>query len=92
MANITGTTRGGAPWEPQFVVAIDGRLCIGCGRCYKACAREVLDLVERESEDDESDDDQAMVMRVRDAMDCIGCQACSRVCSKKAISHAPAAL
>lgn len=93
MANITSTTRGGKPWEPQFVTAIDQKLCIGCGRCYKTCARKVLDLVERElDDDDEGDDDQAMVMSVKDAMDCIGCEACSNVCSKKAISHAPAAL
>lgn len=91
MANITGITRGGASWEPQFVTAIDQKLCIGCGRCYKTCARQVLDLVERES-DDEEDDDQAMVMRVKDVDDCIGCQACANVCSKKAIAHAPAAL
>ena len=92
MANITGVTRGGKPWEPQFIVAIDQKLCIGCGRCYKTCAREVLDLVEREPDDDDDDDDQAMVMSVKDAMDCIGCEACSKTCSKKAISHAPSAL
>lgn len=92
MANIMGITRGGAPWEPRFVTAIDPKLCIGCGRCYKSCARNVLDLVERESDDDDLDDDQAMVMSVKDAMDCIGCEACAKVCSKKAIAHAPAAL
>jgi hypothetical protein len=35
MANIMGVTRGGQPWEPQFIVAIDQKLCIGCGRCYQ---------------------------------------------------------
>lgn len=93
MANITGLTRGGTPWEPQFVTSIDQKLCIGCGRCYKTCARNVLDLVERDlDDDDDDDDDQAMVMSVKDANDCIGCEACANVCSKKAISHAPAAL
>ncbi len=92
MANIMGITRGGAPWEPRFVTAIDQTLCIGCGRCYKSCARNVLDLVEREADDDDLDDDQVMVMSVKDAMDCIGCEACAKVCSKKAIAHAPAAL
>ncbi len=93
MANIMGVTRGGQPWEPQFIVEIDQKLCIGCGRCYKVCSREVLDLVEREGDDDDDiDDDQAMVMSVKDASDCIGCEACSKTCSKKAISHAPAML
>lgn len=92
MANIMGTTRGGTPWEPQFIVSIDQKLCIGCGRCYKTCARDVLELIEREDEDDDMDDDQAMVMAVKDAMDCVGCEACGKVCSKKAITHAPAAL
>jgi Nif-specific ferredoxin III len=93
MANIMGVTRGGQPWEPQFIVAIDQKLCIGCGRCYKTCSRDVLDLVERACDDDDDiDDDQAMVMSVKDAADCIGCEACSKTCSKKAISHAPATL
>jgi ferredoxin len=53
----------------------------------------VLDLVERACDDDDDiDDDQAMVMSVKDASDCIGCEACSKTCSKKAISHAPATL
>ncbi|MBN2751548.1 MAG: ferredoxin III, nif-specific [Rhodospirillaceae bacterium] len=93
MATIMGTTRGGKPWEPQFVISIDPKLCIGCGRCYKTCARNVFELIEREEDDDDDmDDDQAMIMSVKDAMDCIGCEACGKVCSKKAISHAPAAL
>jgi len=91
MANITGLTRGGTAWEARFITAIDQKVCIGCGRCFKACSRDVLELVERESDDD-GDDDQAMVMSIKDAMDCIGCEACARVCSKKAISHAPAPL
>jgi Nif-specific ferredoxin III len=91
MANIMGVTRGGKPWEPQFIVSIDQKLCIGCGRCYKTCSRNVLDLVERDGDDD-LDDDQAMVMSIKDAADCIGCEACSKTCSKKAIRHAPAAL
>ena len=34
------TTRDGTPWEPAYLTAIDGERCIGCGRCYKVCARE----------------------------------------------------
>ena len=43
-----GLTRDGTPWEPQFVTALDQNACIGCGRCYKVCPRDVFDLVEKE--------------------------------------------
>ena len=46
-AVITGRTRGGAEWVPQFVTAVDAQRCIGCGRCYKVCPRDVFELVER---------------------------------------------
>jgi Nif-specific ferredoxin III len=94
---ITGTTRGGASWTPEFVTAVNQKNCIGCGRCFKVCPRDVFDLVEREfdaddeDDDDGFDDDVAMVMAVKNAMDCIGCKACSRVCPKDCHSHAPAA-
>jgi len=90
---ITGLTRGGAEWTPQFVTALDQGKCIGCGRCYKVCPRDVLDLVEREldAEDDgDNDDDNTMVMALADAMDCIGCGACGRVCPKDCYTYAPA--
>lgn len=94
MSNITGITRGGEAWEPQFVVALNQATCIGCGRCYKVCPRNVFELVDRddldlediEMEDDE-DDDNMMVMTIANALDCIGCQACSKVCPKKCHSH-----
>ena len=38
-------TRGGTPWDPQFVTAINQKTCIGCGRCFKVCGRNVLQLV-----------------------------------------------
>lgn len=82
-------TRGGTPWDPQFVTAINQQTCIGCGRCYKVCSRNVFDLVEREN-DDEDEDDVAMVMSLANAADCIGCSACSRVCPKACHSHAAA--
>lgn len=82
-------TRGGTPWDPQFVTAINQKTCIGCGRCYKVCSRNVFDLVERENED-EDDDDVAMVMNLANAADCIGCSACSRVCPKACHSHTAA--
>jgi Nif-specific ferredoxin III len=99
---ITGLTRGGEEYTPEFVVALDQGKCIGCGRCFKVCPRDVLDLVEREDLDDEDyddddygdddddfSDDTAMVMTLKNVMDCIGCEACSRICAKKCFTHEP---
>ncbi|MGF1613228.1 MAG: ferredoxin III, nif-specific [Gammaproteobacteria bacterium] len=98
--HITGITRGGAAWTPAFVVALDQKRCIGCGRCFKSCPRDVFQLVEREGgeswdadglddEDDGFSDETAMVMSIHDALDCIGCEACSKVCPKNCLTHAP---
>lgn len=90
MDPITGLTRGGTPWTPQFVLELDSKKCIGCGRCYKVCPRNVFDLVERDEDMDEDlDDDNMMVMTLADALDCIGCGACSRVCPKDCHTHGP---
>jgi Nif-specific ferredoxin III len=89
MAEITGITRGGTEWTPTFVTALDQSTCIGCGRCFKVCPREVFDLIER-SEDDEAydeDEDNTMVMSLANALDCIGCGACGRVCPKQCHTH-----
>lgn len=85
MSNITGLTRGGTPWTPEFVVTLDPKTCIGCGRCYKICPRDVLTLQDRDedAEDfDEDDPDNASVMIIKNAADCIGCGACGRTCPK----------
>lgn len=98
MAEITGLTRGGTIWVPQFITALAAERCIGCGRCYKVCTRDCFELVEREDtgdyeyDDDGFDDDTSMVMRLANALDCIGCMACSRVCPKNCHSHSPAQL
>ncbi|MNN16760.1 Ferredoxin-3 [compost metagenome] len=91
-AMITGRTRGGAEWVPQFVTALDAQKCIGCGRCYKVCPRSVFELVERgevleDADDFYDEDDEMMVMTVKDALDCIGCQACAAVCPKQCHTH-----
>jgi Nif-specific ferredoxin III len=89
MAEITGITRGGTVWTPTFVTALNQATCIGCGRCFKVCQRDVFDLIER-SEDDEAydeDEDNTMVMSLANALDCIGCGACSRVCPKQCHTH-----
>ncbi|MEL6979519.1 MAG: ferredoxin III, nif-specific [Pseudomonadota bacterium] len=96
MAEITGLTRGGASYQPSFVLELDQSKCIGCGRCYKVCSRQVFELVEREEGEDEFDDDDdddgfdddtSMVMSLANALDCIGCEACSRVCPKSCMTH-----
>lgn len=90
MSNVVGYTRGGAEWEPQYIEAINQDSCIGCGRCFKVCSRNVFDLVEKEDadEDDLYDEEVMMVMAIADADDCIGCQACSKVCPKGCHSFA----
>ena len=102
MSTITGLTRGGAEWTPAFITDLNQANCIGCGRCFKVCPRDVFEIVDREDldlgldEDDDYDDDDgfsddtSMVMSLKDILDCIGCQACSRVCPKKCLSHEPA--
>jgi len=88
---ITGLTKGGTEWTPQFAIDLDQSKCIGCGRCYKVCPRNVLDLVERELDDDNDDeDDNMMVMSLANALDCIGCGSCGRVCPKDCYTYAPA--
>ena len=100
MSTLTGITRGGAFWTPAFVTDLDQVRCIGCGRCYKVCPRDVFELVDRDdldledmAMDDDSDDDfeeaPGMVMNLKDLLDCIGCQACALVCPKKCLTHEP---
>lgn len=63
MSVITGLTRGGEEYTPAFVMEIDQASCIGCGRCFKVCPRDVFDLIDREdveglaATDDYEDDD-----------------------------------
>ena len=94
---IVGRTRGGSEWIPQFVSDLNQNNCIGCGRCYRVCPRDVFELIERsevaglEDDDDDDDfyddDDEMMVMSIANPLDCIGCMSCSRVCPKVCHSH-----
>lgn len=91
-------TRGGTAWTPQYVTDLNQATCIGCGRCYKVCPRDVFELVERgeadeveEDDDFYDDEDEMMVMVIANEMDCIGCMACSKVCPKNCHTHAAAA-
>lgn len=85
MTATASVTRGGTPWTPIYVEAIDSKVCIGCGRCFKVCPRDVLTLQDRgddEVDDDWDDEDAKAMMVVKNAMDCIGCGACGRTCPK----------
>ena len=91
---VTGTTFGGAVWTPNYVTNLNQRTCIGCGRCFKVCPRDVFDLIEKDDVDDFDDDygdfeddDNTMVMSLKNPADCIGCEACSKVCPKDCFSH-----
>lgn len=61
MSVITGVTRGGVEYVPAFVIEIDQSSCIGCGRCFKVCPRDVFDLIDRDDVEgldaDDYDDD-----------------------------------
>ena len=89
------TARDRRPWQPEYLVAIDGNVCIVCGRCYKVCGREVMTLkgINEDGDlmdlDDEEDDEiERKVMVLADAGACIGCGACARVCPTDCQTHA----
>ncbi len=93
-------TRDGTFWEPAYLVEIDGKKCIGCGRCYKVCSRDVMHLMGVDEDGglvacgvDDDDDDEEFVRKVM-VLDtpgnCIGCGACNRVCPKNCQTHTPA--
>jgi Nif-specific ferredoxin III len=91
-------TRDGRSWLPNYLVAIDGKVCIGCGRCFKVCGREVMTLKGLTEDgdlvalDEEGDDEiERKVMVIVDAGACIGCGACARVCPTGCQTHAVAA-
>ncbi|WP_026379583.1 ferredoxin III, nif-specific [Afifella pfennigii] len=92
-------TRDGRPWVPEYLTAIDPKVCIGCGRCFKVCARAVMtlrgvtedgDFVDMDDEDEEELERKVMV--IADGGNCIGCGACYRVCPTGAQTHAPESL
>ncbi|KIH76116.1 ferredoxin III, nif-specific [Geoalkalibacter ferrihydriticus] len=89
MAYLTGKTKGGKDWTPNFIEAIDAEKCIGCGRCYKACSRNVFAPEDFEDEETES---LRMIMTIANDQNCIGCVACGVACSKKAFSFKPLAI
>lgn len=87
-------TRDGRAWVPSYLLAISGKTCIGCGRCFKVCGRGVMTLKGLSEDGDllDPDDDEAerQVMTMADAGACIGCGACARVCPANCQTHGAA--
>jgi Nif-specific ferredoxin III len=97
---VTITLPDGRSWTPKFVQSIDQEKCIGCGRCFRVCGREVLQLVgigedgeviALELGEDDDDEYEKKVMTVANQMNCVGCEACSKICPKKCYTHEPMA-
>ncbi|MHC0052553.1 ferredoxin III, nif-specific [Actibacterium sp. D379-3] len=97
---VTAFTRGGEEYVPEFLMAIDPAKCIGCGRCYKVCGRDVMTLhgvtdegviltPGTEEYEDYEDEIVKSVMTMVAPGNCIGCGACARVCPSDCQSHAP---
>lgn len=91
MAELMGITKTGLAWTPHFVEHINREKCIGCGRCFRACGRGVLELVGLTEEGELvaaiDDDAERKFMTIAHPENCIGCEACSRVCPKDCYSH-----
>ncbi len=102
MSSFTVTLPGGAIWTPRFAEAINEQKCIGCGRCFKVCGRDVLQLVglnhdgERiavssgaDDEDEDEDEYERKIMTISNPSNCVGCEACMRICPKKCFTLNP---
>jgi Nif-specific ferredoxin III len=96
---MTTTTRDGREWQPDYLIAIDAKTCIGCGRCFKVCGRDVMtlkginedgDFVDIDPDADEDEEFERKIMTMADMGACIGCGACARVCPKNCQTHSPA--
>jgi len=97
---MSNATRDGRAWMPAYLLAIDPRKCIGCGRCFKVCGRKVMtlkginddgELIDLDDDDDDDDEVEKKVMVMNDEGACIGCGACARVCPTNCQTHAATA-
>ena len=85
MEYLTSFRRDGSKWIPEFVKDIMKNKCIGCGRCFKVCSHNVLNLSEYEDEDL---DEVKAYMTIENGNNCIGCKSCSKTCPKSCFVHA----
>ncbi|OAF06883.1 ferredoxin [Bradyrhizobium centrolobii] len=91
---MASVTRDGREWSPEYLISIDPERCIGCGRCYKVCGRDVMTLkgLNEDGEmidlDDDDDEIEKKIMVMTDVGACIGCGACARVCPTNCQVHA----
>lgn len=95
---MPNATRDGRGWMPAYLLAIDPKKCIGCGRCFKVCGRNVMTLKGINDEgalidldDDEDEEFEKKIMVMNDEGACIGCGACARVCPSNCQTHATTA-
>ena len=96
MSVVTITLPDGRSWTPKFVQSIDQEKCIGCGRCYRVCGREVLQLagIDEDGEmimlelgEDDDEEYEKKVMTVSNQLNCVGCEACAKICPKQCYTH-----
>lgn len=94
MATFTVTLPSGIDWIPKFIKDIDPEKCIGCGRCFRACARDVFTLVGLDEDgkymaidDDDDDEYERKVMSISNQENCIGCEACAKICPRGCYTH-----
>lgn len=90
----------GVDWTPQFAETINHEKCIGCGRCFRVCGRDVLQMVGIDedgntvamdwgSDEDDDAEYEKRVMTIAKPENCVGCEACSKICPKNCYSHGP---
>jgi Nif-specific ferredoxin III len=99
MAFVPVVMPDGRTWIPKFVEEINQEKCIGCGRCFRVCGRDVLQLagVTEDGEmvpvqlgdDDDDGEYEKKVMTIINQMNCVGCEACSKICPKQCYTHTP---
>ncbi len=98
MSDITITLPNGKVWTPKFVESINEEKCIGCGRCFRVCGREVLELkgvtadgeyveIDPDDDDDDGGEYEKKVMTIANDANCVGCEACSKICPKQCYTH-----
>ena len=81
--SVVSFKKNGSTWTPKFIIALDKKKCIACGRCYKGCPSAVMEL--KSQEDDE--ENEVMFMELTRDGECIGCGSCAMVCPKGCFTH-----